>query len=64
MNEWISVKDRLPDGFVPVIVCRENGKVEQGYRDVNGWWRVYSTRTKNITHWMPMPEPPTKEAQP
>lgn len=55
---WISVKDRLPKGFEPVIVCREDGKVEQGYKDVGDWWKVYGTRTKRITHWMPLPEPP------
>ena len=62
MQEWISVHDRLPDSFKPVIVCREKAKgeliVEQGHRDVNGWWKVYGTRTKNVTYWMPMPEPP------
>lgn len=26
--EWISVKDRLPERMQPVIVCREDGKVE------------------------------------
>lgn len=59
---WISVKDRLPDRFEPVIVCREAGKVEQGHRDVKDWWKVYGARTKRVTHWMPLPEPP-KEAQ-
>lgn len=62
MTEWISVADRLPEVFQPVIVCRENKQgekiVEAGQRDVNGWWRVYGTRTKNVTHWMPLPEPP------
>ena len=55
---WISVADRLPEKGVPVIVCREGGKVEQGARDVMDWWRVYGTRTKRVTHWMPLPEPP------
>ena len=59
--EWISVKDRLPERMQPVIVCRDNGKVEQGYRDVGDWWKVYGTRTKNVTHWMPLPEPPKEE---
>lgn len=58
---WISVKDRLPEEFAPVIVCRKGGKVESGMLDVNGWWKVYGTRTKNVTHWMPMPEPPEVE---
>ena len=55
--EWISVKDRLPDKFCPVIVNRP-GRVEQGMLDINGWWKVYGTRTKSVTHWMPLPEPP------
>lgn len=58
---WISVKDQLPERFKPVLICREkNGKpyVEQGYKDVGEWWKVYGTRTKHITHWMPLPEPP------
>ena len=63
--QWISVEDRLPELFVPVIVCRKFGKderrVEQGCRDVNGWWKVYGTRTKNVTHWMPLPEPPERK---
>lgn len=58
---WISVQDRLPEEFAPVIVCRKGGKVESGMLDVNGWWKVYGTRTKNVTHWMPMPEPPEVE---
>lgn len=58
---WTSVKDRLPERFEPVLVCREkNGSpyVEQGHKDVGEWWKVYGTRTKHITHWMPLPEPP------
>lgn len=63
MSEWISVKDQLPERFKPVLVCREkNGSpyVEQGHKDVGEWWKVYGTRTKHITHWMPLPEPPEK----
>lgn len=59
--EWISVKDRLPEYMRPVIVCRKGGKVEQGYKDVGNWWKVYGTRTKNVTHCMPMPDPPEEE---
>ena len=61
---WISVKDRLPERFEPVLVCREkNGAphVEQGFKDVGDWWKVYGTRTKYVTHWMPLPAPPEKE---
>ena len=59
---WISVEDKLPHLGQTVIVYREYAwgevKVEQGCRDLDGWWRVYGTRTKRITHWMPLPEPP------
>lgn len=59
--QWISVDDKLPDTFNTVIVCREYAKgsikVEQGYRDVNGWWMIYGARVKRVTHWMPFPEP-------
>lgn len=48
--QWISVEDRKPEAFAPVIICRNGvpGKhiVEQGHKDVGDWWRVYGTRTK------------------
>lgn len=64
--EWISVKDILPEKFTAVIVYRtRKGKspiVEQGTMELNGWWKVFGTRTKSVTHWMPMPEPPREGA--
>lgn len=60
---WIPVSDRLPESSQRVIVCRKDGRVEQGvYLGVNGWWKVYGTNTQSITHWMPLPIPP-KEVQ-
>lgn len=60
--EWIPCSEKLPERFQKVIVCREIEKgvylVEQGYKDVGDWWKVYGTRTKKVTHWMPMPLPP------
>lgn len=62
---WISVDDKLPDRFQPVIICREKNRgeyiVEQGMRDIGDWWKVYGTRTKKVLYWMPMPEPPEKD---
>ena len=56
---WISVKDKMPPTGVRVLVCRKGRLepiVEAGIADVGGWWRVFGTRTKNVTHWMPMPK--------
>lgn len=56
---WIPVSDRLPESGQRVIVCRKDGRVEQGvYLGVNGWWKVYGTNTKSVTHWMPLPAAP------
>lgn len=64
---WIPVEEQLPETFKPVIVCRKgkdgSDRVEQGMLDVNGWWKVYGTRTKAVTHWMPLPEPPKQEEE-
>lgn len=60
-RQWTPVTERLPEPFKRVIVCREGLDepiVEQGQLDVNGWWKVYGTRTKRVTHWMPLPEQP------
>lgn len=67
MGEWISVKDRLPEQFVSVIVYMPNEKpfptVHEGYLADNGkWYSAHCMRgIKEITHWMPLPEPPKEE---
>lgn len=62
-NGWISVLDRLPDPFERVIVCREDGKVEQGYKDVGDRWKVYGTHTKQVAYWMPFPRGRTRSTR-
>lgn len=58
---WISVNDRLPDNSKPVIVFAFNEFVyEASYQKWrNEWdWGESSVSPQNITHWMPLPEPP------
>ena len=59
---WISVKDRLPEGFQKVLVFwRQNG---EPMVDTAFWSDGHSTEHwegVEITHWMPLPEPPPKE---
>lgn len=62
-QKWIPATERLPQEFVSVIVCipceHPLPMVKEAYL-ANGCW---ATRTaifseKDITHWMPLPEPP------
>lgn len=56
---WISVKDKMPPTGVRVLVCRiaRFGKtVEPGIAGADGFFTVCAGRTKNVTHWMPMPK--------
>lgn len=61
---WISVKDRLPEPFVSVLVYMPVEKplptVHEGFIKKDGcWWYAgYFDRTPEITHWAEMPEPP------
>jgi Protein of unknown function (DUF551) len=63
--EWISVKDRLPDKGEEVGYVFDGKNIR---RDVyapgfNGKWETENSMgwyvtVENITHWMPLPEPP------
>lgn len=63
---WISVKERLPkDGQKVIAAFRDGGDVivdqarySNGEFDFANWAYVWD---ENITHWMPMPEPPKEE---
>ena len=65
VRRWIPVEEALPERFETVIVCRAGPdgepKIEQGYKDEGDWWKVYGTRTKKVSHWMPLPKPPEVE---
>lgn len=65
-SPWISVDERMPKAYEPVILYRRKPDgtfaTEQGMWDeLRGEWKVYGARSKNVTHWMPMPEPPEEE---
>ena len=71
-DKWISVKDRLPEtGYkTMVIVCVDGKKTAARWFErtiISGKlvkrfkypWDVITC--ENITHWMPLPEPPKGE---
>ena len=57
VQEWISVKERLPKPFESVLVFRD-GKISIDYNEGNGWF-AYDFNGKRVTHWMPLPLAPT-----
>lgn len=59
---WISVKDRLPEMTGYYLVCTHNTFydtycISKVYFS-GGVWGSLRKRYTNITHWMPLPEPP------
>lgn len=68
VQEWISVKDRLPDTDGWVLVCKKT--IGTGYTSmavdrcpmtVGGdrmWLAEYATWKQVVTHWMPLPQQP------
>lgn len=66
-NEWVSVEDRLPTPGERVIATDEQF-VGEGYIDsccrwyrYGGFeWRFFDIE-RDVTHWMPLPEPPEGE---
>lgn len=54
---WISVKDRLPMKRKQVLVYSITHGVRSDFIDWSGRWYT----VKNVTHWMPLPEPPKEE---
>lgn len=69
-QEWISVKDKLPEAKGSVLVFINGDKTLEEVNDGSGWGvrlgfiddvglccNGYYKQT--ITHWMPLPEPPS-----
>ena len=76
VQEWISVKDRLPDNkehdWVLAQVVEDNGYMHiprvMEYRQAKDDWfeETYGWLSEHnglfsVTHWMPMPNPPKGE---
>ena len=66
VQEWISVKDRLPEDDSDVLAYSRNGEEGRIYpaNYAKGMWFdcIFTTpATDTTTHWMPLPEPPKGE---
>ena len=61
VQEWISVKDSLPKDDEIVTICTEKGFVYAGELIGDTWFLDNDSWTENVTHWMPLPQPPKGE---
>jgi len=57
MNEWISVKDRLPKYSVDVLSYDTACGIDV-VTFINGMFYYDGCAMQHVTHWMPMPKPP------
>ncbi|EID8804076.1 DUF551 domain-containing protein [Escherichia coli] len=62
---WISCNERMPeDGQHVIILCDGAFVLYAQYRDgeffdvVRNGEEFFETQSRNVTHWMPLPEPP------
>lgn len=67
MSEWISVKERLPDGPQEVFVYPSffgRPSAARYYEFSRSWQQagVNGDIGGYVTHWMPLPEPPKGQA--
>lgn len=62
---WIPVTQRLPEKYEVVIALNKRGKqhdIDKAYWNGFGFYRHYRKAPySNVTHWMPLPQPPEEE---
>ena len=64
--EWVSVKDRMPEEGVSVIIWDKQSVIPQigSYMGNETGEELFSGYTEcyvYVTHWMPLPEPPKED---
>jgi hypothetical protein len=74
MSEWIDCKQKLPPIYQEskefmasgdVLVRHKESTLVAHYTRANnpaamGWWHMpYGRRLESVTHWMPLPVPPS-----
>lgn len=61
-QEWISVKDRLPEAEERVLVYSYEDGINFGYfLGYEDGFFIDCVYPNESTHWMPLPEPPKEE---
>lgn len=63
--EWIKCSDRLPEKSKHVLCYYGVKSPLRGYMHEGKWYLYFyggveESYMHNVTHWMPLPEPPTE----
>lgn len=62
IQQWISVKDRLPEAGQEVLILERFEDEPRHIISVSTYdSKVFDDIWANVTHWMPIPEPPKIE---
>ena len=65
VQQWISVKDRLPEENTEVLIyCKTNSRKKVFFVDKIRYFRglpIWQVWSGKVTHWMPLPQPPKGE---
>lgn len=65
VGKWIPVSERLPEEGEIVLACGKrhatSGMFQGASRNDPKWWHWKGNTLKEVTHWMPLPEPPKGE---
>ena len=62
--EWISANDRPPEKAGDYLVSTKSGFVwTYFFRPSIGWYDSSGYLADDVTHWMPLPEPPMEEGE-
>lgn len=57
---WISVEDELPKDGEYVLICNKRGLMTTSLYENEEWVISETYLAVNVTHWMPLPQPPKK----
>ena len=63
-RRWIPVTERLPVDGVPVLIyCWHDETVEESWLQDGSWGGRFNFHyMSEVSHWMPLPEPPKEDA--
>lgn len=63
MDNWISVKERLPENEDDVLVYFEDGDITIAFYDGDWTKDGFSKIMREVTHWQPLPQSPKGECE-